>query len=421
MNTQEAKLVLETALICAQEPLKVGDLRKLFNDAVSGDTVRALLEEIRVQWDGRGVELVALATGWRFQSRPRMREYLDRLNPEKPPKYSRAVMETLAIIAYRQPVTRGDIEEIRGVTVNTQIVKQLEDRGWIEVIGHRDVPGRPGLYATTKAFLDDLGLRALDELPPLEDPAAQAQIDLLAQQNIEFGERAEGEAGDEATSDDAPVADADALARLAQARADALPLAQGLPEDQRPLPSAEAEVAEDALLDALMAEGEDAPQVPQAPGEVLAEVPAQPSNEMMPAAAELADIAHVSEQVDAGALHGEASGAGPALSGDDTQDNAASPDAELPEGDMAGLSGDVTLNEEYSEESESAVSIGEDPPQDTQEVAMQAADPAASVTQEVSPHAVDSAANEAAAGQPTPGATDGDENDGDDKNLVTGT
>ncbi|MFC0398925.1 SMC-Scp complex subunit ScpB [Paraburkholderia rhizosphaerae] len=186
MNTQEAKIVLETALICAQEPLKLGELRKLFADNVSADTVRTLLEDLRHEWSGRGVELVSLASGWRFQSKPAMRTYLDRLHPEKPPRYSRAVLETLAIIAYRQPVTRGDIEEIRGVTVNTQVVKQLEDRGWIEVIGHRDVPGRPALYATTRQFLDDLGLKALDELPPLDDPSAQANVDLLAQHSIEF-------------------------------------------------------------------------------------------------------------------------------------------------------------------------------------------------------------------------------------------
>jgi segregation and condensation protein B len=186
MNTQEAKIVLETALICAQEPLRVDDLRRLFADDVGADTIRVLLEELRQDWQQRGVELVALASGWRFQSRPEMREFLDRLNPEKPPKYSRAVMETLAIIAYRQPVTRGDIEEIRGVTVSTDVVKKLEDRSWIEVIGHRDVPGRPALYATTKAFLDDLGLRSLDELPPLEDAQAQAQAALLDQQAIDF-------------------------------------------------------------------------------------------------------------------------------------------------------------------------------------------------------------------------------------------
>lgn len=199
MNTQEAKIVLETALICAQEPLRVGDLRRLFADDVGADTIRVLLEELRQDWQPRGVELVALASGWRFQSRPEMREFLDRLNPEKPPKYSRAVMETLAIIAYRQPVTRGDIEEIRGVTVSTDVVKKLEDRGWIEVIGHRDVPGRPALYATTKAFLDDLGLRSLDELPPLEDAQAQAQAALLEQQAIDFEEIATANppAGDE--------------------------------------------------------------------------------------------------------------------------------------------------------------------------------------------------------------------------------
>ncbi|SDC06158.1 condensin subunit ScpB [Cupriavidus sp. YR651] len=199
MNTQEAKIVLETALICAQEPLRVNDLRRLFADDVGADTIRVLLEELRQDWQQRGVELVALASGWRFQSRPEMREFLDRLNPEKPPKYSRAVMETLAIIAYRQPVTRGDIEEIRGVTVSTDVIKKLEDRSWIEVIGHRDVPGRPALYATTKAFLDDLGLRTLDELPPLEDAQAQVQAALLDQQAIDFEEvaTANPQTGDE--------------------------------------------------------------------------------------------------------------------------------------------------------------------------------------------------------------------------------
>ena len=200
MNTQEAKIVLETALICAQEPLKLGDLRKLFADGVSADTVRTLLEDLKRDWSGRGVELVGLASGWRFQSKPAMRSYLDRLHPEKPPKYSRAVLETLAIIAYRQPVTRGDIEEIRGVTVNTQVVKQLEDRGWIEVIGHRDVPGRPALYATTRQFLDDLGLKALDELPPLDDPSAQLNADLLGQHAIEFPDAVAQGDGEEAVA-----------------------------------------------------------------------------------------------------------------------------------------------------------------------------------------------------------------------------
>ncbi|MCC8401537.1 SMC-Scp complex subunit ScpB [Paraburkholderia sp. MMS20-SJTN17] len=218
MNTQEAKIVLETALICAQEPLKLGELRKLFADGVSADTVRTLLEDLKRDWSGRGVELVGLASGWRFQSKPAMRSYLDRLHPEKPPKYSRAVLETLAIIAYRQPVTRGDIEEIRGVTVNTQVVKQLEDRGWIEVIGHRDVPGRPALYATTRQFLDDLGLSALDELPPLADPSAQLNADLLGQHAIEF---AEGDAQSVQPAEQSTASEAGEGASLEAAQADA--------------------------------------------------------------------------------------------------------------------------------------------------------------------------------------------------------
>ncbi|AOJ93044.1 SMC-Scp complex subunit ScpB [Burkholderia multivorans] len=222
MNTQEAKIVLETALICAQEPLKLGDLRKLFADGVSADTVRTLLEDLKQDWSGRGVELVALASGWRFQSKPAMRHFLDRLHPEKPPKYSRAVLETLAIIAYRQPVTRGDIEEIRGVTVNTQVVKQLEDRNWIEVIGHRDVPGRPALYATTKQFLDDLGLKALDDLPALEEPAANIEAALLAQQAMDFDGDAP-EAADDATAADASSAEAGEATEAAEAQPDAVP------------------------------------------------------------------------------------------------------------------------------------------------------------------------------------------------------
>jgi segregation and condensation protein B len=177
MNTSDAKRVLETALICAQQPLPVRELCSLFDEQVGFDTIRELLDELRRDWEGRGVELVALATGWRFQSRPEMRSWLDRLHPEKPPKYSRAAMETLAIIAYRQPVTRGDIEDIRGVTVSTQIVKQLEDRGWIEAIGYREAPGRPALYATTRQFLDDLGLATLDQLPPIDAMPASAAIE----------------------------------------------------------------------------------------------------------------------------------------------------------------------------------------------------------------------------------------------------
>jgi segregation and condensation protein B len=172
MDTDEARRVLETALICAQQPLPLRDMRALFDDQVGPDTIRSLLDDIARAWTGRGVELVALASGWRLQSRPEMRPFLDRLHPEKPPRYSRAAMETLAIVAYRQPVTRGDIEDIRGVTVSSQIVKQLEERGWIEAIGHREAPGRPALYATTRQFLDDLGLSSLDQLPPLEGPSA---------------------------------------------------------------------------------------------------------------------------------------------------------------------------------------------------------------------------------------------------------
>lgn len=172
MNSQDAKRVLETALICASQPLPLREMRVLFADELGPDTLRSLLDELTREWDGRGVELVTLATGWRLQSRPEMREYLDRLNPEKPPKYSRAVMETLAIIAYRQPVTRGDIEDIRGVTVASQIIKQLEDRGWVEAIGYRESPGRPALLATTKQFLDDLGLASLEQLPLLSGSGA---------------------------------------------------------------------------------------------------------------------------------------------------------------------------------------------------------------------------------------------------------
>lgn len=174
MNTQDAKRVLETALICAHQPMPLRDMRTLFNDQVGTDTLRTLLDDLTQDWATRGVELVCLASGWRFQSRPEMREYLDRLNPEKPPRYSRATLETLAIIAYRQPVTRGDIEEIRGVMVGTPIIKQLEDRGWIETIGFRETPGRPALYATTPHFLDDLGLASLEQLPTLQGDASDA-------------------------------------------------------------------------------------------------------------------------------------------------------------------------------------------------------------------------------------------------------
>ena len=171
MNTLDAKRILETALICSSQPLCLRDMRVLLGDALNPDSIRLVLSELQKDWSQRGIELVALAGGWRFQSRPEMRLHLDRLHPEKPPRYSRATLETLAIIAYKQPVTRGDVENIRGVAVNSVTLKQLEDRNWIEIVGHRDTVGRPALFATTRQFLDDLGLISLDQLPLLESPA----------------------------------------------------------------------------------------------------------------------------------------------------------------------------------------------------------------------------------------------------------
>ena len=167
-NPGRSKRILEAVLLAAQQPLSIAELRKVFADEIGSDVLRVLLDELRVEWAERPVELLQLASGWRFRTRAEFLPYLARLNPDKPPKYSRAVLETLAIIAYRQPVTRGDIEDIRGVTVATQIIRVLEERGWVDVVGHRDTPGRPALLATTKKFLDDLGLRSVTELPPLE-------------------------------------------------------------------------------------------------------------------------------------------------------------------------------------------------------------------------------------------------------------
>jgi segregation and condensation protein B len=171
LSPSEVKIVLEAALLAAQEPLPISELRKMFDEEIAADTIRRLLEELREAWKDRGVELAATASGWRFQTRASYQKFLERIHPEKAPRYSRAVLETLAIVAYRQPVTRGDIEEVRGVTVSAEVIGRLEARGWVEVIGHKEVPGRPALYATTKTFLDDLGLRSLQELPPLEDIA----------------------------------------------------------------------------------------------------------------------------------------------------------------------------------------------------------------------------------------------------------
>ena len=282
MNIIEAKKVLETALLCAHEPLSINELKKLYvsgDDApseITADIIRQMLEELREDWIDKGVEVVSLSTGWRFQSRADMKVYLDRLNPEKPPKYTRATLETLAIIAYRQPVTRGDIEEIRGVTVSTQTVKLLEDRAWIEAIGHRDVPGRPALFATTRKFLDDLGLTSLDQLPPLKtvtkdgvvDPGAllelQAleagmQADLLAQGEAEAAAVIAAAAGESAESVDA--------AEIAEV-ADGIAVELTTEEVAEPAEFADAADATDAAEAADVAEGAVAgAAVEEIPGE----------------------------------------------------------------------------------------------------------------------------------------------------------
>ncbi|UWE15279.1 SMC-Scp complex subunit ScpB [Herbaspirillum huttiense] len=272
MNIAEAKKVLETALLCTHEPLSINDLKKLYVDPeseessdINAEMIRQMLDELRTEWADKGVEVVSLSTGWRFQSRKEMKVYLERLNPEKPPKYTRATLETLAIIAYRQPVTRGDIEEIRGVAVNTQTIRMLEDRGWIESIGHRDVPGRPALFATTRKFLDDLGLSSLEELPPLQQVSgeAAAQGALLELQALEGGvaalaeaEQEEGvgedliagdaeEAGEASAAESAATAEAtDAIATAEAAEAEAP--AQGKPADDLETPVAR-ELATDEL------------------------------------------------------------------------------------------------------------------------------------------------------------------------------
>jgi segregation and condensation protein B len=250
MNSQDAKRVLETALICASQPLPLRDMRVLFADEVGPDTLRSLLDELTREWEGRGVELVALATGWRLQSRPEMREYLDRLNPEKPPKYSRAVMETLAIIAYRQPVTRGDIEDIRGVTVASQIIKQLEDRGWVEAIGYRESPGRPALLATTKQFLDDLGLASLEQLPLLASGLPDAG--LLVPPGPEQGSLLD--AGDAVPADDSPTGEPPFAAA---AEPEAAPVPESLAEPPPPSDSPPSDPPDEPAADA-------APMEPQA-------------------------------------------------------------------------------------------------------------------------------------------------------------
>jgi segregation and condensation protein B len=200
LDLAAVKRILEAALLTAPDPLSIADLKKLFDEELATDTVRRLLEELKSDWAGRAVELAVVASGWRFQARSEAQHFLDRLHPQKPPKYSRAVLETLAIIAYRQPVTRGDIESIRGVTVSSNILKALEARGWIDVIGHREVPGRPALYATTRRFLDDLGLRTLEELPPLDDLGALVESESGGGTGIKAYPATAGELADSSTA-----------------------------------------------------------------------------------------------------------------------------------------------------------------------------------------------------------------------------
>lgn len=214
LDFELVKRVLETALLVSQEPMTLPELKKLFDRDLGNETLRKVLEDLRGDWDGKGVELTYVASGWRFRARPEYQKFLDRLSPQKPPKYSRAVLETLAIIAYKQPVTRGDIEDIRGVVVSSEIVKQLEERGWIEVIGHREAPGRPALYATTRQFLDDLGLASLEQLPTLEVGAAptQALAEAAGLQGLllpESAEASESSSPEASTPSPAPV-DSDA-------------------------------------------------------------------------------------------------------------------------------------------------------------------------------------------------------------------
>lgn len=237
MNTADAKRILETALICSSQPLPVREMRVLFDDELGVDTIKVLLLELQEDWAQRGLELVSVGSGWRFQSRPEMRDHLDRLHPEKPPRYTRAALETLAIIAYRQPVTRGDMEDIRGVTINSLILKQLEDRGWVEVIGHRETVGRPALYATTRQFLDDLGLASLDQLPLIETPAQQAAL-------VDALDQASGnqpglpmDVPNESDADASAMSDSEADAAAAEA-----------PEAVEAVEAAAAQFAEDAAV-----------------------------------------------------------------------------------------------------------------------------------------------------------------------------
>ena len=279
MNTVDAKRVLETALICAPQPVTLRELRSLFDDVLGSDTVKDLLQDLQKDWALKGVELVQVASGWRFQSRPEMRVYMDKLHPEKPPKYTRATLETLAIIAYRQPVTRGDIEDIRGVTVNSLLIKQLEDRGWIEVIGHRETVGRPALFATTRQFLDDLGLQSLDQLPMLEETQAQQSL-FKAQDGEEAAEEVPSEAveatdvetGTEAVVEVAEVETAAETKVPAEDQVSESEPATELAEAAEPEPEVIADAApQEAVASAQMAEVVEATEIEENLPQVSAE------------------------------------------------------------------------------------------------------------------------------------------------------
>jgi len=274
MNTADAKRILETALICSSQPLPVRDMRVLFDDELGADTIKVLLLELQEDWAQRGLELVNVASGWRFQSRPEMRDHLDRLHPEKPPRYTRAALETLAIIAYRQPVTRGDMEDIRGVTINSLILKQLEDRGWVEVIGHRETVGRPALYATTRQFLDDLGLGSLDQLPLIETPAQQAAlVDALDQASgNQPGLPMEVSGDSDADASAMTQAGLEADTELALPAAEAPEAAEAVEEAVEAVEAAAAQFAEDAASNEAPAEIPAVPEV-ELPAELESEVP----------------------------------------------------------------------------------------------------------------------------------------------------
>lgn len=274
MNTADAKRILETALICSSQPLPVRDMRVLFEDELGADTIKVLLLELQEDWAQRGLELVNVASGWRFQSRPEMRDHLDRLHPEKPPRYTRAALETLAIIAYRQPVTRGDMEDIRGVTINSLILKQLEDRGWVEVIGHRETVGRPALYATTRQFLDDLGLGSLDQLPLIETPAQQAAlVDALDQASgNQPGLPMEVSGDSDADASAMTPAGLEADTELALPSAEAPEAAEAVEEAVEAVEAAAAQFAEDAASSEEPAEIPAVPEV-ELPAELESEVP----------------------------------------------------------------------------------------------------------------------------------------------------